>query len=214
MALIRVLTVMQGTSGLPEDRYINTWHFFTLGPFSTHVIDCFSVINRFWSADPTVGDPLGAYVSPVVSRSAEMRAYNLSDPEPRVPTIEPLTFPSANDSNGLPEEVAAVISFHGDPPVTARRRGRLYIGPLTRNTITSGSTSTYSAFNATFTGVILNAADNALDESQTEGAGWSIRSVTPSENFVPVVGGWFDNAIDIQRRRGAAATVRSTWPTA
>jgi hypothetical protein len=40
---------------------------------------------------------------------------------------------------------------------------------------------------------------------------WSIRSITPVENFVPIVAGWIDDAFDTQRRRGPDPSFRTNW---
>lgn len=210
VAIMRAMAVFQGHSGLPEDRYVNTFHFSNLSPYASLLTDAFSVLEDLYNNANTTHS-LAAWLSPTISRDAEFRFYDLSDDEPRVPTIEPWTLPTAADTDGDPEECAAVLSFHGDPPVTARRRGRIYLGPLAQGAIASADNDTYSALHPQLTADMVLAASSALAVSQGNGAGWSIRSGVPVENFVPIVGGWVDNAIDIQRRRGAEATVRSTW---
>jgi hypothetical protein len=50
-----------------------------------------------------------------------------------------------------------------------------------------------------------------MDDQNGDGVPWCIRSTTPSENFVPIVGGYIDNAFDTQRRRGPADTARLTF---
>jgi len=210
MAIMRAMAVFQGHSGLPEDRYVNTFHFSNLSTYSSLVTDAFNVLEDLYF-NPNTTAPLNEWLSPTLLRDAEFRFYDLSDPEPRVPTIEPFTLGTAQDADGDPEECAAVLSFHGEPPVTARRRGRIYLGPLAQGAISSADSDTYSHVSQLLVTDMLAAASHALGVSEGNGAGWSIRSTVPSENFVPIVGGWVDNAIDIQRRRGAEATVRTTW---
>lgn len=210
MAIARAQVVFQGHSGLPEDRYVNTFHFSNLSVYSALIDDAFNVLETLYF-NANVTNPIAAWLSPTLLRDAEMRFYNLGDPEPRVPTITPFTLPTAADTDGDPEECAGVLSFHGEPPVTARRRGRVYIGPLAQGAISSADNDTYSHLSTLFVADLVAAGSAALAVSETEGAGWSIRSTVPSENFVPIVGGWVDNAIDIQRRRGAEATVRTSW---
>lgn len=210
MAIMRAMAVFQGHSGLPEDRYVNTFHFSNLSPYAALLTDAFNVLeDLYFNANTTA--PLAEWLSPTLLRDAEFRFYDLSDDEPRVPTIVPFTLPTAIDTDGDPEECAACLSFHGEPPVTARRRGRIYLGPLAQGAISSSDIDTYSHVSALLVTDMTLAASSALATSQGNGAGWSIRSTVPTENFVPVVGGWVDNAIDIQRRRGAEATVRTSW---
>lgn len=126
--------------------------------------------------------------------------------------------------DGLPSECSAVLSFHGnltDVPEEApdagdagtapdrpraRRRGRIYFGPLLAATVFMdngvprfGSPGLLAAMGARLvaSGLSMNLR-------------WSIYS-DQDRTFYPVLGGWCDNAFDIQRRRGEEATVRSTF---
>lgn len=214
MANIRAMAVFQGHSALPEDRYVNTWHFQSVGTFENSILDAVGTMETFYGNTVGQTHPIGAWLSPTLNRPWEIRAYDLDDPPPRVPSLFPQVLPSAASTSGLPEEVAAVLSIHGAPPVTARRRGRIYIGPLAQGGIVSADVDTYSALHPQLITDLRTAAGLALSSSLANFAGWAIRSSVPAPNFVPVTGGWVDNAIDIQRRRGADATVRETWVAA
>lgn len=219
MATCRVQTVLQGASNLPEDRFINTFHFHIPGapgiiPFDDYSDTCLDAVSQFW-LNVAPNDALGSRISPFVKRAATLSAYNLELPEgEREPKTIGITLGAAAADSGMPEEVAICLTMHGAPPVTPRRRGRLFIGP-----IVNGSQNVDNGDNLLPSRVQLSGANNiggllaatAVRLSTFVGAGWSIRSVTPAENFVPIVGGWIDNAFDIQRRRGPDPTARTLW---
>lgn len=213
MAAIRCMFVGQMFTNLPEDRVVNTFHFFNLDPFTTHVQNVFDALTRFYTVPHPNTPAVGIYIAPVVMRSASLKAYNLADLPPRVPTEVPLTLPAPNETAGLPEECAAVMSFHGEPPVTARRRGRVYLGPLTTQAASFSSAGGFSGLTTTFRLTVNNAAQRlagGLDGADAD-ADWAIRSSVPAVNYVPIVGGWIDSVLDTQRRRGPRSDGRNEW---
>lgn len=212
MPTIRAQFVGQGGSGLPEDRFVNTFHFFGgVVAYDAAVDLIHPVLEDFYNTNLGTGVAIGARLSEYVSRSAQIRYYDLTTAEPRVPRIEPITLPAPLLSTSLPEEVAICISLRGQPPVTARRRGRLYIGPLISSAATDTTTTVPSR--------VANAAQWAAQADGLRegilaidnGCVWSIRSTVPAQNFVTIFGGWVDDALDIQRRRGPGSTVRTDW---
>lgn len=211
MTNIRAMFVGQGSSGLPEDRIVNVFHFVGGGTYSADAATAVTKVAEFYNG-LGVGqtNSIAGYLSSWVNRTAEIRTYDLTTAKPRVPTITPLELNPYLSDNGLPEEVALVTTFYGSPPITRRRRGRLYIGPLNSNTsvINFGNQAAPSAPNPVIIGDLRIATQTlaAIDSVQ-----WCIRSTLPSENFVPVAGGYVDNAFDTQRRRGPDATTRSVW---
>lgn len=203
MPNIATQVVMQGASNLPEDRFVNTFHFTSTGPFATVAGAIATSLDTRW-------DTIGTYISPYVSRNYQIKSYDLSTAEPRVPTTSDHVMGAVGSATGsIPEEVAAVCSFRGAPPVTARRRGRVFIGPLNSNALSAANTGTPTRVNSSFI-----AAMNSLWQSfASSGAGdftWCIWSPTDAA-MVPIVGGWTDNAFDTMRKRGPKATVRTTW---
>lgn len=213
MATVRVQAVFQGASLLPEDRFINTFHFYDATSFyAAHSEACLDAVESFYCL-PYPTDEIGSGISPYVLRDFELRAYDLSEPEgSRIPTIRPEVLQTAA-GNGLPEEVALVVTLKGDPPDTARRRGRIYIGPLTNSsnviqTGTTGEPARVETEPGSLCQILLLAA-TAMAEN--EPVGWSIRSTVPSENFVRITNGHIDNAWDTQRRRGPDASARELW---
>lgn len=215
MTKIRVMFVGEGPSGLPADRIINVFHFWDAGAYDDgKLLDAQFQVARFYGGVgggvlPTQGSPMGYYMSPWVKRDAQLIAYNLDDAKPRLPHPLPLTLPAAG-GNGLPEEVCVVGTLHAAPPVSPRRRGRLYFGPLFTGAADVGTTTHPARPEASFVNDFCKALQTMTIAFDSAPA-WSIRSVTPSENFQPIVSGYVDNALDTQRRRGPDTTARQFW---
>lgn len=211
MTNIRAMFVGQGSSGLPEDRVVNVFHFVGSSTYEADAATATTrVIGFYNSLASGQTNAIGGYLSSWVNRTAQIRTYDLTTSKPRVPTITTFELTPYLSDNGLPEEVAIVTTFYGSPPVTRRRRGRLYIGPLNSNTsvINFGNQAAASAPNPQ---IILDLRDATKQLATVGPVQWCIRSSLPSENFVPVAGGYVDNAFDTQRRRGPDATTRQVW---
>lgn len=212
MTQIRAMAVFQGGSELPEDQFVNTWHFVTPGADSAaDQAAVAAVVGDFYRAVPSLGGPdtVGMYLSPYCLRSFTIKTYDLADAMPREPTEFVDTLPAATSSNGLPAEVACCLSFQGGPPVTAHRRGRLYIGPLAVEANDPASSTTPARVSTS----LRNALRTAAFDVRESGTGWSIFSPTTGL-FSPVVTGHVDDAFDTQRRRGVAPSGRLSIPAA
>lgn len=215
MPTVRVMFVGQGASLLPEDRFVNVFHFHdpTLLPPDPAIADAIGWVSEFYNSPTVGGTPLGAWISPYVQRPYQLIGYNMLEAKPRVPHPSDFTLPAAV-GGGMPEEVAVCLSITGAPPITARRRGRIYFGPLSNagtavDPGTSSSPSRPSQDGASdLLQSLVSAGKRLMDDSTAGGLPWSIRSVTPSENYVTVTGGYVDNAFDTQRRRGPDPTGR------
>jgi hypothetical protein len=222
MTDIRVMFIGHGPSGLPADDIVNTFHFTGGGPdASLNVLEALNAVEDFYlgfaatpelfpggaGSAPVQTFPLGAWLSPWIQRSCELRGYNLADLKPRVPLVKPITLPAAVSTEGLVEEVALCLSYRGQPPVTPRRRGRLYLGPLGTGTATWALNTTASQPAAAFVADICRAALR-LSRTPAPAPEWSILSSRPAINFVKIVNGYVDNAFDVQTRRGPDATSR------
>lgn len=215
MAIVRVMAVFQGASLLPEDRFVNTFHFANFGVTGSAVFEeaCRDAVDEFYNT-PLTGSWLGEHMSPYVNRNFKIVSYNMELPAgERVPTEQGSTL-GVGATQGLPEEVAICLTLEAAPPVTPRRRGRLYFGPLTNYTQTMepGSTSNPARpYKASVTSVVSQLVGRAQILANRHDLDWSIRSVTPVENYVRIVGGYVDDAFDTQRRRGPDPTTRVTW---
>lgn len=124
-------------------------------------------------------------------------------------TFNLLTNPSAA---AFPQEVALCLSMQGarvSGTPQARRRGRVFIGPITTATMTDGRP------NSTARGTLATAADTLAGnlKAAERPSELSIWSVTDGVAVV-VRDGWVDNAYDTQRRRGVSPTARSVFEVA
>lgn len=202
-----------GPSNLPQDRIINVFHFTGTGAYADNTDACFDAVHDFYVGARSTR-PVAQWLSPWVQRSAEMRQYNLDEAKPRVPTILPLDLGSVPSTEGAIEEAALCITLHGGipPALTARRRGRVYIGPL-NNFGVVGGTTTVASHPQTALITDLTEAAIQLAGSPALTVQWCILSTVPAVNFVPIVSGYVDNAFDTQRRRGPDATQRTPWTT-
>jgi len=215
MTNIRSMVIFQGFSSLPEDRFINTFHFQNpLAGFEELAGVAGTLLEGFYDHVGPSTNPVSSYLSPAVQRAVTINHYDLGDPEPRVPIVDGFTIPAAPPQGGVgvPEELAVCLSYHGTPPVTPRRRGRIYFGPLGNlgTVITPSTGSSYTRIASVLINDLASAAEALVVGS---GGTWVIRSTVPAENFVPIVGGWVDNAPDTQRRRGPEPSIRTLWPT-
>jgi hypothetical protein len=142
------MCIHQGGTGLPEDRLVNTFHFQEEGPdYASLSAASAGALANFFSgvgiAPNAQSASIESYLSPWVSGLWEIRTYNMELPgtklNPRVPTIYPQTQLSFGSGTGVVEEVAVVGTFYGAKPVTRRRRGRVYIGPLNNGAVAAAT---------------------------------------------------------------------------
>lgn len=216
------------TSGLPEDVVVNTFHFLTASDpvDGTDAALITTRIENFYkvAGDATV-NAVQTYLSNVLATSGhEIRVYDMGLPEPRTP-IRTLAMSLTPGSAALPSEVALCVSYRrplisGVDP--ARRRGRIFVGPL--STAAAGATSAGDVRPiAAFQNSLAFAAQD-LATPTTGSPAWSVYSAPAAAytgkdgqpipanpgDLDAIVTVWVDNAFDTQRRRGAAPTSRVT----
>lgn len=207
MPLYKAMVVFQGFTNIAEDRFINTFHFIMA---SEIIADVAAAVNTDLAAfynSTASGTSIAANMPTFVNRAATTRFYNMDTPAPRVPFIVPWTLAASSGTTPIPEEVAVVCSFHGAPPITPRRRGRVYIGPLNSSCLAADGNGV--RVSSSFQSCITTRA-KALADSSTE---WVIWSPT-DQDTVSIAGGFVDNAFDTMRKRGTKPTARSTWAIA
>lgn len=207
---VKAQVTFQGATNVPRDRFINTFHFDSAeASLTAAAIDIGPSLGTFYGtvAYPQA-DGMFKYLSQFILRPFKIRYYDMAQAEPRVPYEQSYTLTAhpAGAVNDLPEEVAVCLSFHGDPPVTPRRRGRIYLGPLNGACFFDASTTTPARVSPT----LRTDACNRMLGLATSDVGWSVWSPT-SSTLVPVTAGWVDDAMDTQRRRGPDPSARTVW---
>lgn len=213
MSLIRCQVQFKGRSNLPEDRFVNTFHFQgTPGAsYSTIASALASFYNDSTGSPP---GPIAQYMSEWILRDqAEFRFYDMTQGEPRTPTVINWVLGPRTESTfvqDLPEECAVVCSFAGSAPVTARRRGRIYLGPLNTLSKSDATLTAPSRVDTWFLNALTTRSAALRTTLDAAGIDWVVWSPT-NQSSVPVVSGWADNAFDTQRRRGPKPSTRTTW---
>lgn len=205
MPIVRAQVSVPMVSTVTEDTITNTWHFTATSTSEGVLAEIKAALVDFYEdMDNHKGDN-------ALWTSARVKLFDLSETPPRVPIDDAgLTLSTPPTNTPVPHEVSAVLSFHGEyvsGASQARRRGRIYFGPISTGSIdtTTGQLSAgiVSAL-ATAGGALLTTSNTASDWA------WVVYSPTAGTGY-PVVGGWADNAPDVQRRRGLKATTRTTF---
>jgi hypothetical protein len=123
-----------------------------------------------------------------------------------------------NGNLAFPNEVAVTFSFHADrtgasehagsgPRTAERRRGRVYVGPLSIHAGIASTVTGGTVVNDALITCLQHCGERLL--ALTDGP-WSVWS--RKDTLVrPVVGGFIDNAFDTQRRRGEKANARTVF---
>jgi hypothetical protein len=203
---------LQRNGVLPEDVVVNTWHAVTPGGTLADVEEVVADLEAFYGT-------IQGYLSDLLHGAATVKVYDLLDPTPRVAVVEDDFTIVPGSGTPLPAECASVLSFRGEPlsgEPNARRRGRVYLGPLNASSIEGGS-GPDMLLDADHMTTITAAADTFGTALQADGNQWAIYSPTTDLTeglplaFVPVTDGWMDNAVDIVRKRGGRATTRVTF---
>ena len=194
---------MEHDSALPEDRSVNVWSA------DISAVNEATGLAAWHTALETFYASIDSLLSSSFSGLMTIKSYRRSDAQPRVPilTTPPTLVPGAGQ---LPSEVAFVVSFQGVRIAggnQARRRGRIYLGPLTS---TAADTATGRPAAATIS-TVATAADVLVTSSKAAADWeWSVWS-TVNLDGTNVDNGWVDNAWDTQRRRGISPTARTLF---
>jgi hypothetical protein len=221
------MAIFQASSGKPEDRFVNTFHFVTytttLSVEAAQTAARAKVVDFYLglgSGDTAQTSAVGIYLSPWIQRLAEVRSYDLEEPGTgpgtgvnRTPTIQTFTLPASGSPGGLPEEVAVCLSYSGDAPVSPRRRGRIFLGPLITGVNLAAIAALPAVPDPTICGNLIKACKRLSKHPTADEPVWVIRSSMPEENFVVITKGYVDNAFDTQTRRGPTASTRQLWVT-
>lgn len=219
----RVIAEIKMDSGNPADSVTNTWYFDIEEPEigTTDV----ALMNTAFDKLEVFYNAIDGFYPSIVQPTITLTGYDLSHPTPRTPvhTRDFLFTPTTTAS--LPQEVAVVLSFQAAPESglpQARRRGRVFIGPLHINVL-EHVTGVGPTLGAAFRTVLRDAALALRNSDGGVGPGeetqWAVYSPTTRaggaslpDSMHDVDSGWVDNAFDIVRSRGTTPTVRTTFP--
>lgn len=216
-----IRTVMTSFTGLVEDQVVNDFALRSVGISDAAAIAAAdAMMQEFWREDDSAGNSVGEYISNFVDRGAthEIQVYRIQADgslDSPIGTSAWLGPKAALSTSGQATEVQGVLSFHADlsgvleesgaTRPRARRRGRLYIGPLNNQAIDETTPPYFLSDEFRF---CLQSAGSRL--ISLYGGGWSVWSRADG-TLRSVVGGWTDNAPDTQRRRGVTSTSRTTF---
>jgi hypothetical protein len=216
---LKATVTLQMQSFLPKDVAVNTFHF--NGTTTTHGAAAFDALVDFYKVDHegdtmgSIADHLSSYLSNSNTLGARIRLVDF-DPatgtETGTATEIPFNIGVNSSGTNLPLEVAVATSYSagayvGVPP--ARRRGRIYIGPLKADVVV-GTVGQPPVVNNAFV-LTCNEAAQALQETMfTAGAAWSVYSRVDGA-LRNINGGYTNNEFDTQRRREREADTRVLW---
>lgn len=223
MATAQLRAVIPFRTGLPADVSVNTFSVIAADLTEGSRTELLNAVQSFYIdgfTSPTQG-PLGGWFSPAVNRNALAARIELYEVDPGSglagTPIELRQFtipvgPGAADDL-LPNEVAICSSFAAGAPAgtsAARRRGRIYFGPLRDTSITNDPLTFQPIVATSLRETLLRATERLAETLLSQGHELSVWSRTDGA-FFPVVRGWVDNEFDTQRRRGEVATSRLLW---
>lgn len=240
MALNHYMAVAQlaKVSGNPKDTIENVFHFQgDSGPSdAADYASISAALIAFYTATPTgATDNVGAFMARSMSRTSNgnkiviysqpLAALGADMGSPK----DVVSWTLGNVSGtavDFPDEVAAVISIHGDltdipeteanpaPPPTvirpaARRRGRVYIGAL-NGACGALDGNSEVLIGATFHNILNGMAVDLMSAGSGSAPEWCVYSRAINLLF-PVVGGFLNYDFDTQRRRGTNVGTRTSF---
>lgn len=202
--------------GNPEKTFSNTFYFrndavsFGLGCAAIR-----TALDAFYTDDHGNGVTIANLLSVALHTSMEVTCYDLGESPPRVPSPQdPITI--SPSSSALPHEVAICLSYRGGAPVTARKRGRIYIGPLGSNSniidtgpSSSGSPRQGPQVSSIAVNTLVGAALDLRDT--TEDIAWVQLSRVGAGATHEITGGFVDRDFDTQRRRSEPGRGKVDW---
>jgi hypothetical protein len=208
MTIYRVLVNVPAANAIGRDAVVNNWGINGSPTYTDFWPNLLTALKTFYDGWQSHRSHLYTWTA------ARAKLYNLEDPAPRAPLADTaLSLSSTTGTNTLPQEVSICLSFQGarvSGTPQARRRGRLYLGPLASvsNDNTTGRPSTLLQTN------VKNAA-SAFRATSLSDLTWAWVVIhaagLPGMAATDITDGWVDDAFDTQRRRGNSASLRGAW---
>lgn len=190
MAAHQFTVRLLGVSGLPKDVYENVL-FFDVGAPDTVEGTC-DGISQAYDDLQIIGGFSGL----------EIRVYDLGGGQPTFQKQYPAITSTGETGPG---EVAICLSYSAvdDPDAsTARRRGRIYVGPLLAAQVGQRRVSDVQA------AAVLDFGEDLASVGFASNTTWLLYSRTDTQT-AKIESIWVDDAWDTQRRRGLAPSKRT-----
>lgn len=200
-----VQITLRTADGIPENFIVNQFCIDGMELGDGFTLEMTDAIKAFYD------EINGPVLSDAINVDGHMaKFYDLPGVKPNYPYIEHewgLDVVPTGDT--FAPEVALCLSFQGDRTPgfpQARRRGRIFLGPIRDGIQTNGRPS----------GPTLVAVKDAAETLSgaipdvRNGYRWAVWSVT-DQQAVFIVDGWVDDSWDTQRSRGYAPTTKLTW---
>lgn len=228
MSALLAVTTFKHMSGLVEDQVVNDFAIQTASTPSTNTERTAAetaIIDFYNGVSATTGSKVCNLLGTQLSRAANAASIKWYDVQldlagtahgsPIDEVLWTLGAAQAGETN-LPSEVSIVLSYHalltdfqqelGVTRPAARRRGRIYLGPLNTLTRVVDGTTNRVGVSSTARTTIAEAAGRLVAAGVTWSQ-WSRKNASMDN----VTGGFVDDAYDTQRRRGEKASTRTTW---
>ena len=201
-------------SGLPSDVTVNDFSVFG---GSSVLAGIMGAITNFYRVSSGANGPVGQFISPEVSRDSNVcrvDAYDRALPAGSAPVgVLNFTMPAALAGAVQAEQVACCLSMHADLTGVidhkARRRGRVFIGPLMDSAISFLPPAPVRV-STNLQGALHDSAQALLAGLAALPALWQVWSTVDGVGRT-VTGGFIDDALDTMRSRRPKALSRLTW---
>lgn len=202
----KVTVTLRTSDNIPENFVQNQFCTLGLTGAPTEAEQVADALRVFY------GDLMAPFYGSNISAGPHLvKFYELPGLEPNYPYHETeFSFGTPGSGTPLPAEVALCLSFQAQrtPGLPqARRRGRIYLGPMQDTANDDGRPSTSIITSILDAAETLAASIAAVSSAQA----WAVWSPTAGE-AVEITELWVDDAFDTQRSRGLARTTRTVRP--
>jgi hypothetical protein len=207
---------LQDLSGLPRDRYINTFHLDVTGFTEADMVALNAAFQAFYDEPALQAHSISYYLARhACTTPGTFKVYDQANPIPRKPvyTGDLVLTPSTDGNIALPAEVACCISYKSvsiGGVVPSRLRGRIYMGPLNTHAV-ENEPATSKARPLLDMRTYFVAHYIALMSAVADIPGFTLKQYSSKSNTLHDISEvWCDDAWDTQRRRGAEPSSRQT----
>lgn len=204
MTNFRAQVVLRTADNIPENFISNQFCIRTTGTDPLLSTPVTAAIKGFYDAINSTCLPVT-----IASTGHLIKYYELPGTPPNYPILESVwNLTTTPTGVPLPSEVCMALSFQATRQAgfpQARRRGRIFVGPLEVGTNDAGRPSSGAMASISGAAIAFSAAIEAIT-----GHSWCVWSEVDQASST-VTNGWVDNAFDTQRRRGVVTTSRTAF---